>query len=51
MEGSDISIAAKVNTFISISFIIASTIGMILNSVPGIYLLDEEGNKAGRYTN
>ena len=50
MEGSDTSIAAKIITVISISFIIFSTISMILNSVPGIYLFDEEGNKAGRYS-
>lgn len=43
MEKSDTSTAAKVVSFISISFILVSTIGMTLNTIPGIYLVDDKG--------
>ena len=49
MEKSDTSTAAKVVSFISISFILVSTIGMTLNTIPGIYKVDEKGTQTGKY--
>ena len=48
MEKSDTSTAAKVVSFISISFILVSTIGMTLNTIPGIYKVDEKGTQTGK---
>ena len=42
-QKSETSFAAKVVSFISISFIIVSTIGMTLNTIPGIAGVDEKG--------
>ena len=49
MEKADSSIAAKVLSIISISFIIMSTIGMIINTLPDIYLVDDKGVRIGIY--
>ena len=49
MEKHDTSLAAKVISIISIGFIIFSTIGMIINTLPDIYLLDDKGDQAGTY--
>jgi len=43
MEKSETSFAARVVSFISISFIIVSTIGMTLNTIPSIAGVDERG--------
>ena len=50
MEKSDTSTAAQVVSFISISFILVSTIGMTLNTIPGIYKTDEKGTQTGTFS-
>ena len=47
MEKSETSTSAKVVSIISISFILVSTIGMTLNTIPGIYLVDDKGVQTG----
>ena len=49
MEKSETSTSAKVVSFISISFIVVSTIGMTLNTIPDVYLVDDKGVQTGRY--
>ena len=43
MEKSETSFAARIVSFISISFIIVSTIGMTLNTIPSVAGVDENG--------
>ena len=43
MEKSETSFAAKCVNFISLSFIIVSTVGMTLSTIPEIAGVDEEG--------
>ena len=49
MEKHDTSMAAKVISILSIGFIIFSTIGMIINTLPEIYLVDNKGVRIGTY--
>ena len=44
MEKSETSFAAQCVSFISLSFILVSTVGMCLNTIPAIAEKDENGN-------
>ena len=44
MEKPETSFAARIVSFISISFIIISTIGMTLNTIPSVAGVDDNGN-------